>query len=181
MVTCRALELFVSHRSVPVPQPGARCNNSGGAAGHGRLPEGHSGPGHQQDAVPAHPCSPPCYLPRAGAVPPGAGFCSAGSWSAVPGIMPQVNLHSFIHVTCVFPWGQVCTTVSSSLYAKGHPCVSPQVQASALLGVGLLCQRPCHNVIAGADSKLLQAACLLIVPIFDVRPTSHSQPIVKRN
>ena len=83
--------------------------------------------------------------------------------------------------SCVFPWGQVCTTVSSSLYAKGHPCVSPQVQASALLGVGLLCQGPCHNVIAGADSKLLQAACLLIVPIFDVRPTSHSQPIVKRN
>lgn len=36
-------------------------------------------------------------------------------------------------------------TVSSSLYVKGQPCGSPLMQASALLGVGMLHQGPCHR------------------------------------
>ena len=147
VMSCRALELFVSHGSVPLPEPGARCNNSGGAAGHGRLQEGYPGPRHQQDAVPAHPCSPPCHLPRTGAIPSGAGFGSAGGWSAVSGIMPQVNPPSF-NCSC-----EMCPPLGSGTYdCDYHPACQrsilwvPQVQASARLGVGLLYQGSCHII-----------------------------------
>ncbi len=52
--------------------------------------------------------------------------------------MPQVNLHSVVRVKSALPRGRVRMTVSSSLHAKGQPYVPSQVQASALLGVGLL-------------------------------------------
>lgn len=165
---CRALELSLSNRLVPLPKPGARCNNCGGAAWDGSLKEGYPGPCHQQDAVPACACPPPSYLPRAGAVTTGSSCCPAWSWLAVPRLLPQVSFVSEQRKVYVVRRGlmealddrwrpyplQVLTCADIHSW-----CGSRQLlMLNAWIVVSLSCQLP---VSAVQLSPLMQAAALL--------------------